>query len=186
VRLTCLAVRSRPRSTPESWLPRTILSGGVTIRCSGRPAEPKDPTDLKDLELILGQFDKDPFPRSPQTLWNTIIDAVPRGKEKAFLLALPMVPNIDYIDAGNAFTSVREKWSQRAVVRQEWPSFLKAIGGRFAVRFSNHYRFYGWLEMNAIDNEALKSLKAGLLEVYSDSSESMDAEAFFRVRALRG
>jgi hypothetical protein len=139
----------------------------------------KDPTDLKDLELILGQFDKDPFPRSPQTLWNTIIDAVPRGKEKAFLLALPMVPNINYIDAGNAITAVRAKWNQRAVVRQEWPSFLKAVGRRFAIRFSNHYRFYGWLEMNAIDDQALKSLKVGLLEGYSDSSESMDAEAFF-------
>jgi hypothetical protein len=139
----------------------------------------KDPTHLKDLELILGQFNKDPFPRSPQTLWNTIIDAVPRGKERAFLLALPMLPNIDYIDAGNAITSVRAKWNQRAVVRQEWPNFIKAIGRRFAIRFSNHYRFYGWLEMNAIDDQALKSLKIGLLEGYSDSSESMNAEAFF-------
>ena len=139
----------------------------------------KDPTDLKDLELILGQFDKDPSRRSPQTLWNTIIDGVSRGKEKAFLLTLPTVPNLDYLDAGNAITAMREKWSQRAVVRQEWPGFLKAIGRRFAIRFSNHYRFYGWLEMNAIDDQALSSLKAGLLEGYSDSSESMDAEAFF-------
>jgi hypothetical protein len=139
----------------------------------------KDATDPKELESILDWFEKTPFPHSPQTLWDLIVETVPRGKEKIFLNVLPVVSNVDHMDAGSAITAIRNMWSQRAAVRQEWPNFLKAIGRRFAIEFSNHYRFYGWLEMNSIDDQALKSLKAGLVDGFSDFSESMDAAAFF-------
>ncbi|HWX22687.1 MAG TPA: ATP-binding protein [Candidatus Binatia bacterium] len=110
--------------------------------------------------------------------WHELIQRVPAGNESQFLRALIGSEALDIYDISNAIDEIHPGWLQKAAVKQNWPSFLTAIGKRFAAEIvCNDYwkRTFQSLTQPGENH----SLQKGVFEGLAESLDLVDAGTFF-------
>lgn len=117
-------------------------------------------------------------PRDSETLWEALLDRVPRGREQEFLRLVAGSVEFDSYDCGNLMAYVHRNWSETVAVQREWPILLKAVGRRFPGFFAS-CSLRAWLHRAHSPASDSPHIRDGMVAGLCESSDLIGARGFF-------
>jgi hypothetical protein len=166
---------------------RSASRRAAVTRGPARSADARLTKMLRGIDLLqsdglakaVKNFDDAPFPKEPDRFWSAVIARVPAGREAEFLGIVVTVPGVDYYDMRKVFGWVRHHWLQKAAVKVAWPTFVRAVGKRFAVAFSQRFSLHYWLDETPMEPGEIEWMKDGMVEALAESPDLVSAGTFF-------
>lgn len=114
-----------------------------------------------------------------ELLWEEIAQRITPGRETDFLNAVIAADGVDKYDIQKVVAYIEDKWRGKAGVSRMWLGFLRAVGKRFALAFSNANSLSYFQSMANLNDAEATTIRDGLIEGIAESPELLGAESLF-------